>query len=195
MPVYENDKGTFIFNSKDLCMIEHIPEIISSGVASLKIEGRMKSSYYVATVVKAYREVIDAYYEDPEGYKFDPLWLEEISKASHREYTTGFYFKKPGSEGQVYNTAAYIREYDFVGIVLDYDKETQIAKVEQRNRMFAGDEIEVVRPKGKYFKQKITSMKNEEGECIENAPHPRMIVYMPMEHEAEEYAMLRRKKR
>ena len=195
MPVYENDNGTFIFNSKDLCMIEHIPEIISSGVASLKIEGRMKSSYYVATVVKAYREVIDAYYKDPEGYKFDPLWLEEISKASHREYTTGFYFKKPGSEDQVYNTAAYVREYDFVGIVLDYDKKTGIAKVEQRNRMFAGDEIEVVRPKGKYFKQKITGMKNEEGEYIENAPHPRMIVYMPMEHEAEEYAMLRRKKK
>ncbi|NSW92351.1 MAG: U32 family peptidase [Firmicutes bacterium] len=193
MPVYENERGTFIFNSKDLCMIEHIPQVIATGVTSLKIEGRMKSSYYVATVVKAYREVIDAYYTDPEGYKFDPLWLEEISKASHREYTTGFYFKKPGSEDQVYNTSTYVREYDFVGLVLEYDKTTGIAKVEQRNRMFVGDEVEVVRPKGRYFKQKITSMKNEEGEYIDNAPHPQMIVYIPMKQEVEEYTILRRR--
>lgn len=194
MPVYEDDRGTFIFNSKDLCMIQHIPDIISAGVDSLKIEGRMKSSYYAATTIKAYREAIDAYYEDPEKYEFNPMWLEEISKASHREYTTGFYFKKPGCEDQVYNTATYVREYDFIGIVLEYDKETGIARVEQRNRMCAGDEIEVMNPMGRYFKQKIKSMKNEEGELIENAPHPRMIVYMPMERETEKYAMLRRKK-
>jgi putative protease len=195
MPVYEDEKGTFIFNSKDLCMIEHIPDIISTGVNSLKIEGRMKSSYYVATTVKAYREAINTYYKDPEGYEFNPLWLDEISKASHREYTTGFYFKKPGSEDQIYNTAAYVREYDFVGIILEYDKKTGVARVEQRNRMCIGDEIEVMNPRGKYFKQKIRSMKNEEKEWIENAPHPRMIVYMPMERETEKYAMLRRKKK
>ncbi len=192
LPVFENERGTFIFNSKDLCMIEHIPDVINTGVVSLKIEGRMKSSYYVATVVKAYREVIDAYYNDPDNYEFDPIWLEEISKASHREYTTGFYFKKPGGEDQIYHTSSYIREYDFVGVILEYDKTTGIAKVEQRNRMFVGDEIEVVRPKGKYFKQKISSMKNEENENIDTAPHPQMIVYMPMEQEVEEYTILRK---
>lgn len=194
MPVYENERGTFIFNSKDLCMIEHIPEVISTGVKSLKIEGRMKSSYYVATVVKSYREVIDSYYKNPDDYKFDPQWLEEISKASHREYTTGFYFEKPGGEEQIYHTSSYVREYDFVGIVLEYDKATGIAKVEQRNRMFTGDEIEVMRPKGSYFKQKILSMKNEKGENIDTAPHPQMIVYMPIEQEVEKYTIIRSKR-
>lgn len=193
MPVYENERGTFIFNSKDLCMIEHIDDIISSGVASLKIEGRMKSSYYVATVVKAYRDAIDAYYKDPKNYKFDPQLMEEISKASHREYTTGFYFNKPTGEDQIYYTSSYIREYDFVGLVTSYDSNTGIATVEQRNRMFVGDEIEVVRPKGAFFKQKIKNMKNADGEDIDVAPHPQMNVYMPMEQPVEEYTMLRRK--
>ncbi|HOJ10586.1 MAG TPA: U32 family peptidase C-terminal domain-containing protein [Clostridiales bacterium] len=193
MPVFENESGTFIFNSKDLCMIEHIPEIIQAGVTSVKIEGRMKSSYYVATVVRAYRKVIDSYCNDPESYRFDPMWMEEISKASHREYTTGFYFKKPGAEEQVYNTSSYIRDYDFVGLVRNYDKATGIATVEQRNRMFNGEEIEVVIPGGEYFTQVIESMKNEDGENIDSAPHPQMTVYMPMAREVAEYAILRRK--
>lgn len=193
MPVYENERGTFIYNSKDLCMIEHIPELIRAGVTSLKIEGRMKSSYYVATVVKTYRDALDAYYKNPAGYTFKPEWLEEISKASHREYTTGFYFNKPTGKDQIYHTSSYIREYDFIGMVLSYDKETGIAKVEQRNRMFTGEEIEVVRPEGPFFKQKIRSMKDSEGNGIEVAPHPQMIVYMPMDQEVEEFTMLRRK--
>jgi len=197
MPVFEDDRGTYIFNSKDLCMIEHIPEVLATGVKSLKIEGRMKSSYYVATVVKSYRQAIDEYYDSLSGsgkeYRFDPFWLEELSKASHREYTTGFYFGKPDSNDQVYGTSAYVRNYDFVGLVLEYDRGTGIAKVEQRNCMFAGDEIEVVGPSGRYFKQRISWMKNEEGEYIESAPHPQMIVYMPIEREVEKYTMLRRK--
>lgn len=193
MPVFENERGTFIFNSRDLCMIEHIPEMIDAGVTSLKIEGRMKSSFYVATVVKAYREAIDAYYRDPEKYSFDPSWLEEISKVSHREFTTGFYFNKPNERDQIYNTSSYIRGYDFVGMVKSYDHNTGVATIEQRNRMFIGDEIEVVRPKGDFFIQKIESMKNAEGESIEVAPHPQMIVYMPMKEPVEEFAMLRRK--
>jgi len=193
MPVYENDRGTFIYNSKDLCMIEHIPEMLDAGVQSFKIEGRMKSSFYVATVVKAYREAIDSYYENPEEYRFDPRWLEEVSKASHREYTTGFYFGKTTGKDQIYNTSSYIRGYDFVGLVTAYNKNTGIATVEQRNRMFTGDEIEVVRPKGNFFVQKIRSMKNADGEDIEVAPHPQMTVYMPMDREVEEYTMLRRK--
>lgn len=193
MPVYENERGTFIFNSRDLCMIEHIPEMVNSGVASLKIEGRMKSSYYVATVVKAYREAIDAYLKDPAGYSFRHEWLEELSKASHREYTTGFFLGKTTSEDQIYNTSSYIRDYDFVGLVNSYDKESGIATVEQRNRMFTGEEIEVVPPEGSYSVQRIEWMKNADGEMIESAPHPQMIVEMPLKGNIEPYTMLRRK--
>lgn len=193
LPVYENERGTFIFNSKDLCMIEYIPELLNSGVSSLKIEGRMKSSYYVATVVKSYREAIDSYLDNPENYTFNPLWLEELSKASHREYTTGFYFNKPSDNGQIYHTSSYIREYDFVGMVINYDKNTKIATIEQRNKMSIGDEIEVVRPKGNFFIQRISAMKNEDDEEINTAPHPQMIVYMRMDEDVEKFTMLRRK--
>jgi len=192
-PVYENERGTFIFNSKDLCMIEYIPEIINLGVTSLKIEGRMKSSYYTATVVKAYREEIDRYYEDPSSYKFNPAQMDEISKASHREYTTGFYLSKPSGKDQVYKSSSYIREYDFVGLILDYDKKTGIAKVEQRNKMFEGDIVEIVNPKGGYFTQRICNMKDEEYNDIQTAPHPQMTVYMPVEREVERFSMIRRK--
>lgn len=192
MPVYENERGTFIYNSRDLCMIEHIPELLASGVTSLKIEGRMKSSYYVATVVKAYREALDAYFADPEGYRTDPQWLEDISKASHREFTTGFYLGKPTGKDQIYTSSSYVREYDFVGLVTAYDAETGVATVEQRNRMFVGDEIEVVRPQGPFFTQKIGWMRNAEGESIEVAPHPQMTVTMPMEQPVALYTMLRR---
>ncbi|HEX2927462.1 MAG TPA: U32 family peptidase [Ruminiclostridium sp.] len=192
-PVYEDEKGTYIFNSKDLCMIEHIPELIKSGIYSFKIEGRMKSSFYVATVVSAYRQAIDAYLTDPENYSFDPEWLLELSKASHREYTTGFYFNKTTGKDQIYSTSSYIREYDFVGIVLEYDKATGIAKIEQRNRMIVGDEIEIVSPGKGYFVQTIESMKNEDGETIRTAPHAQMIVYMPIKYEVGPYTILRRK--
>ena len=104
-------------------MIEHIPELIKAGIKSFKIEGRVKSSYYVATVVRSYRMAIDEYYKNPEEYKFNEKWLEEIKKASHRDFTTGFYFGKPTSEAQVYTSSSYIRGYDFVGLVLDYDEE------------------------------------------------------------------------
>lgn len=193
MPVYENERGTFIFNSRDLCMIESIPELVQSGITSFKIEGRMKSSYYVATIVKAYREAIDSYYKDPENYKFDPKWLEEISKASHREYTKGFYYNKPTKDDQIYTTSSYIREYDFIGLVMDYDRNTGIATIEQRNRMFVGEDIEVVKPTGEFFIQKIKTMKNADGEEIDVAPHPQMTVYMPVDREVEQFTMLRRK--
>lgn len=192
-PVYEDERGTYIFNSKDLCMIEHIPELVESGIFSLKIEGRMKSSFYVATVVSAYRKAIDAYISDPENYRYDPEWLAELSKASHREYTTGFYFNKTTGEDQIYNTSSYIRDYDFVGMVLEYDRETGIAKIEQRNRMIVGDEIEVVVPGKDYFVQTIEAMKNDEGESIRTAPHAQMIVYMPVKQEVVPYTILRRK--
>ncbi len=192
-PVYEDERGTYIFNSKDLCMIEYIPQLIAAGIFSFKIEGRMKSSFYVATVVSAYRKAIDAYMADPENYTFDPQWLVELSKASHREYTTGFYFNKTTEKDQIYHTSSYIREYDFVGMVMEYDKVTGIAKIEQRNRMIVGDEIEVVIPGKDYFIQTIEAMKNEEGESIRTAPHAQMTVYMPMQQEVLPFTILRKK--
>lgn len=192
MPVYEDERGTYIFNSKDLCLIDRLPDIIGSGITSLKIEGRMKSSYYVATVVKAYREALDSYIADPEGYVFYKSWIKEMSKASHREYTTGFFDEKSSGRGQIYESSSYIREYDFVGLVTSYDSASGIATIEQRNRFVIGDELEVVSPKGPFDIHKVTSMKNEDGEDIDAAPHPQMTVYMPMEP-VEPYAMLRRK--
>jgi len=194
MPVYENDRGTFIYNSKDLCMIEHIPELVQSGITSFKIEGRVKSAYYVATVVKAYREAIDSYFESPENYTFYPELLEELKKVSHREYTTGFYFGKPTGKDHVYHTSSYIREYDIVGLVLDYDENTGIATVEQRNRFYTGDEIEIIQPGKPYFKQIVQEMRNEEGELIEVAPHPQMILKLPVRQPVVPNAMIRKAK-
>jgi putative protease len=192
-PVYENERGTFIFNSKDLCMIEHIPQMIENGIYSMKIEGRMKSSFYVATVVKAYRKAIDEYINNPDSYEFKQEWMQELVKASHRDFTNGFFFKRPGPDAHVYESSSYIREYDFVGLVLDYDEKSKTATVEQRNRMFRGDEIEVVPPKGDYFNQSIVWMKNAEGEEIETAPHAQMIVTMGMARPVEKFTILRRK--
>lgn len=191
-PIYEDERGTYIFNSKDLCMIEHIPELIQTGIRSLKIEGRMKSLYYVATVVSAYRKAIDKYFENPEAYRTDPYWLEEIAKASHREYTTGFYFSRPGAQDQVYDTSAYVRNYDFVGIVLEFDQEKGIAKIEQRNRMDVGDTIEIMSPKKRHTSQRIDNMWDEEGNPIDSAPHPQQIIYMKMDHSVSPWNLLRK---
>ncbi len=193
MPVYENERGTFILNSKDLCMIEHIPEIIKSGITSLKLEGRVKTAYYVATVVKAYREEIDRYLANPEGYTFDKAQLDELCKVSHRPYSTGFYFGKPDKDGQVYTSSSYIRDYDLIGIVTDYDEETKIATVSQRNRFFVGDTIEIMQPEKPFFEQTVTYMENDKGECIECAPHAAMTLKMPMDRPVVKNAILRKK--
>lgn len=177
-PIYEDERGTFFFNSKDLCMIEYIPELIESGITSLKIEGRMKTAYYVATVVRAYRMAIDAYYKDPENWKFNPIWLEELKKGSHRHFTTGFYNDRPGDEEQNYASASYVRNYDFIGIVLEDRDENGLVTVEQRNKMMLGDEIEIMGPYTDTINTTITEMYNEDGESIESAPHPRQIVKM-----------------
>lgn len=195
MPVEEDERGTYIFNSRDLCMIEYIPELVESGVKSLKIEGRMKSSYYVASVVRAYRLALDSYLENPKEYVFRQEWLDELSKASHREFGTGFYFGKPDSKGQIYESNAYVRDYAFVGLVLDYDSKTGLATIEQRNRMLVGDEIEVIGPHRQMFRQKIEKMWNEEGEEITAAPHPQQIVTMKMDKPVEKHDILRRERK
>ena len=191
-PVYEDDGGTFIMNSKDLCMIQNIPEMIEAGINSLKIEGRVKGIYYVATVLRSYRMALDEYYKDSENYKFDEKYLEEIKKASYRDFTTGFFFGKPKDDAQVYATNSYIRGYDFLGMVLDYDEETQMATIEQRNRMFVGDEIEVFGPGKKHFTQKISIMLDEKGDPIEVAPHAQQIIEIKMDRPVSEYFMLRK---
>jgi putative protease len=195
MPVDEDERGTYIFNSRDLCMIEHIPELVESGIRSLKIEGRMKSSYYVASVVRAYRLALDSYLENPEKYEFKKEWLDELSKASHREFGTGFYFGKPDSKGQIYESSSYLRDYAFIGLVLDYDNKTGLATVEQRNRMLVGDEIEVIGPHRQLFTQKIEKMWNDEGEEISAAPHPQQIVSIKMDKPVEKNDILRRERK
>lgn len=190
-PIYETDNGSFIFNSKDLCMIEHIPELVNAGISSFKIEGRVKSQYYVATIVRAYRMALDEYFNLKEEYEFNHEWIDEIKKASYRDFTTGFYFGKPTGEEQVYTSSSYIREYDFVGLVLDYDSETGIATIEQRNRMFVGDEIEVFGPKKKFFTQKIDKMWDEDGNEIDVAPHPQEIIRMKMINPVENWDIIR----
>ena len=176
MDVFENERGTFIFNSKDLCTIRHIPELVQSGIASLKIEGRVKTSYYVATVVGAYRREIDRYCADPENYVFNEAEYEELCKVSHRPYTTGFYFGKPDENSQVYTSSSYIRDYDLIGIVKSYDAENGIATITQRNRFFKGDEIEIIQPMKPFFVQAVDSMCDENGNEIEVANHAEQIV-------------------
>ena len=193
-PIEEDERGTYIMNSKDLCMIEHIPDLVKAGISSAKIEGRMKSAFYVATVVGVYRKAIDKYYEDPENYQFNPDWLTELKKVSHRDFTTGFYYGKASNEAQNYETSAYTREYDFIGKVLDYDKETKIATVEQRNKMVFGDEIEVFGPYTDFWEQKLDYLKDEEGNDLEAAPHPQQILKIKMEHPVKEGFMLRKRK-
>ncbi|MDD4189448.1 MAG: U32 family peptidase, partial [Eubacteriales bacterium] len=194
MPVFEDERGTYILNSKDLCLIGHIPEIIEAGVRSIKIEGRIKSSYYAATVVKAYRNVIDSYYSCKGKYKFEPYWREEIGKASNREFTTGFYSGKTEGSDQRYESGAYISEYDFVGIVKSYDRIKGLAEVEQRNKMQIGDIVEIFSPAGKHHTQTISKMYDSDMFPIDAAPHPQMTVYMALENEAAEYSMIRRER-
>ncbi|ACA53625.1 peptidase U32 [Clostridium botulinum A2B7 92] len=172
-PILEDDKGTYIMNSKDMCMIEHIPELVQSGIDSFKIEGRMKSSFYVATVVKAYREAIDAYFEDPENYTFKERWMDYLKKASHRAYFTGFYFNDPNK--QLHESSSYIRTCDIVGIVKEFNEETMEAIVEQRNKVLDRDELEVLRPEGPIFKINISNMRDKNDKKIDSAPSAQMI--------------------
>ncbi len=191
MPVFENERGTFIYNSKDLCMIEHIDKLIESGLDSFKIEGRVKTEYYLATVVKAYRDAIDRYFENPESFQIDKKWLEEIKKVSHRDYTTGFFFGKPGGSEQNYETSSYIRNYELLGIVEDYDEEKKLLSVVQKNRFFKGSEVEFLRPHGDFVKMKIEYMENDDGEELEVANRPQDIVRIRVDVPIEKDSMMR----
>ncbi len=194
MPIEENERGTYIYNSKDLCMIEHIPDIIEAGIMSLKIEGRMKTPFYVGTVVKAYRKAIDDYLESPALYQENlPHYLEEVSKASHRDYTEGFYYEKPDGNQQIYDKNTYIRGFDFIGVVKeDWNPENGIAIVEQRNKFSVGDTIEVMPAKGESFTMTVAKMWDEAGEPVESAPHPQQILQILFDKPVKKFDMLRK---
>ncbi|MFP4199270.1 MAG: peptidase U32 family protein [Halanaerobium sp.] len=193
-PIEENDQGTFIMNSRDLNLAEEIPELIEMGLSSLKIEGRMKSVHYAATVVNTYRQLIDGYYQDPENFKPDPELLAELRKISHRDYTKGFYYGKPGAEGQRYESSSYLRTYDFMGVVRDYDSEAEEALVEVRNKIFKGDQLELVVPGRKTFTITAAYLLDQEGAEIEAAPHPKQLIKIPLTQKVPAGSLLRREK-
>ena len=190
-PVYENDRGTFIFNSKDMCMIEHIPELMNSGVTSFKIEGRVKTEFYVATVVGVYRRAIDAYLSDPENFVFDPKWLEELSKVSNRGYTTGFWLNKPDENSQNTEDGGYIRNYDLAAL---FEKnESGKCVFTQKNKLSVGDVVEVMSPNAEPYSFTIDKIWNEDNEEINSVPHPMQVFKLNLGKDLPEFSMLRKK--
>ena len=193
MPVYENERGTYIFNSKDLCMIEHIPELMEAGIDSFKIEGRMKTALYVATVARTYRKAIDDYKESPELYKKNlPWYLDQISNCTYRQFTTGFFFGKPSDEAQIYDNNTYLKEYTYLGIVGEQN-EDGLYRIEQRNKFSVGEEIEIMKPDGENLTVTVKRIMDEDGADMESAPHPKQVLYIDLGHPLEKYDILRRK--
>lgn len=193
-PVYENERGTYIFNSKDLCMIGHIPEMIEAGIDSFKIEGRMKTALYVAAVARTYRKAIDDYLESEEKYRANMEWyLEEISKCTYRQFTTGFYFGKPDESTQIYNSNTYVNEYTYLGIVEEVSGDG-LARIEQKNKFCVGDRIEIMKPDGRNVQVQVGSLTTQEGEAVESAPHPRQVLWVGLDGAAQKYDLLRVRK-
>ncbi len=191
MPVYENERGTYIFNSKDLCMIEHIPEILNAGIDSLKIEGRMKTALYVATVARTYRKAIDDYQKDPALYEKNmPWYLEQISNCTYRQFTTGFFFGKPSDESQIYDSNTYVKEYTYLGIIGEERDGTY--RIEQRNKFSVGEKIEVMKPNGENVEVTVRRILTEDGEEQESAPHPKQVLYVDLGIPVDQYDILRR---
>ncbi|WP_251443370.1 peptidase U32 family protein [Veillonella intestinalis] len=192
-PIEEDQHGTYIFNSKDLCLLKYIPDLVEAGVDSLKIEGRMKSVHYAATVTKVYREAVDTYLADPEHYEVKPEWIEELEKISHRPYTEGFSVEKPDETAQNYGASSNTQTHDFIGLVEGYNEEEGYAYLEQRNNFKVGDEVEFCQPHGELVYHTISKMTDEEGNEITVAPHAQMKVRLYIDTPLEEYAMMRRK--
>jgi len=192
-PVYENERGTYIFNSKDLCMIEHIPDMVDAGIDSFKIEGRMKTALYVATVARTYRKAIDDYFESPEKYQENmPWYLDQISNCTYRQFTTGFFYGKPSEEAQIYDSNTYLREYTYLGIVGDRN-EDGLYQIEQRNKFSVGEEIEVMKPNGDNIVVTVKAIRDEKGAEMESAPHPQQVLFIDLGQPLEKYDILRRK--
>ena len=194
LPVYENERGTYIFNSKDLCMVEHVPELLDAGIDSFKIEGRMKTALYVATVARTYRKAIDDYIESPKLYEENLSWYkEEIAKCTYRQFTTGFYFGKTDENTQIYDSNTYINEYIYLGIV--GEAENGLIRIEQRNKFSVGDKIEIMKASGENIDTIVLNMYDEKGNEIESAPHPKQIIYLRLSETANLYDILRTQKK
>lgn len=191
MPVYENERGTYIFNSKDLCMIEHIPELMDAGIDSLKIEGRMKTALYVATVARTYRKAIDDYKKDIKLYRQNMPWYkEQISNCTYRQFTTGFYFGKPDEETQIYDSNTYVKEYTYLGII--GAEKGGMYRIEQRNKFSVGEKIEIMKPDGRNIDVTVRRIVDEEGKEQESAPHPKQVLYVDLGCQADQFDILRR---
>ncbi len=192
LPVYENERGTYIFNSKDLCMIEYIPELVKAGIDSFKIEGRMKTALYVAAVARTYRKAIDDYFQSEENYRANMDWYRaEISKCTYRQFTTGFYFGKTDESTQIYDNNTYINEYTYLGIVESLDEKKR-ARIEQRNKFCVGEQIEIMKPSGINIEVKVLSLTTEEGEPVPDAPHPKQVLYVELSQVPEPFDLLRK---
>lgn len=197
LPVYENERGTYIFNSKDLCMIEHIPEMIEAGIDSFKIEGRMKTALYVATVARTYRKAIDDYLESEEKYRANMDWYRaEIAKCTYRQFTTGFYFGRPDENTQIYDNNTYVNEYIYLGIVGELrqgpgDEIGICARIEQRNKFCVGDQIEIMKPDGSNVPVKVLAMYDEEGNPVESCPHSKQVIDVLLSELPQVYDILR----
>jgi putative protease len=196
LPVYENERGTYIFNSKDLCMIEYIPDLIDAGIDSYKIEGRMKTALYVATVARTYRKAINDYLESPEKYERNmPWYMEQIKSCTYRQFTTGFFYGKPSEEAQIYDSNTYEKGYTYLGIVGSKCSEEQAAGMycmEQRNKFSVGEEIEVMKPNGENIHATVRRMVDADGNEMDSCPHPKQMFYVDLGMELDEYDILRR---
>ena len=193
MPVEEDDRGTYIFNSKDLCMIDHLDDICSSGVDSMKIEGRMKTALYVATVARTYRIALDDLFKDPDLYREKlPWYRDQISNCTYRQFTTGFFYGKPDRESQIYDSNTYIKEYTYLGYVEEVTKDG-LCRITQRNKFTRGELIEVMKPDGRNIEVPVISIFDEEGNETESAPHPKQRLYVKLDAEVSVYDILRRR--
>lgn len=194
LPVEENERGTYIFNSKDLCMIEHIPELVRAGIDSFKIEGRMKTALYVAVVSRTYRQAIDDYFEDPQKYKERiPYYKKEISKCTYRQFTTGFFFGPTTHESQIYDNNTYVKGYEYLGTIHEKMPDGQ-GVFEQKNKFCVGDEVEIMKPNGENVVTKVLSMEDEKGQKVDSCPHPGQRIRLRVECELQEYDIIRKEK-
>lgn len=193
MPVYENERGTYIFNSKDLCMIEHMDDILTSGIDSLKIEGRMKTALYVATVARTYRKAIDDYFESPKLYQENMEWYkEQIMGCTYRLFTTGFFYGKPDETSQIYDSNTYAKDYTYLGF-LEEKTEKGLYRITQRNKFLVGETIEVMRPDGENRLVTVKAIYDEEGNSCDSAPHPQQVLYLDLGEDLNVFDLLRRK--
>ncbi len=192
-PVYEDKRGSYIMSSKDLCLLARIPELVESGLNSLKIEGRMRSVLYVATVVSVYRKAIDNYLADPSGFRVKPQWIDELKKTSHRPYTEAFFNSAPGGKTQIYEKEPYLANYEFAGVVLEYDKPAKMALIQQKNKLIRGDRIEIIGPQREYFSQRIEKMQDEEGNPLDSASNPNLKIKISIKKEVNPGDLVRKK--